>query len=199
MDGMPPSEARIGPNAITRVAEAAEARLGRHAMAAIFAEAGLSHHLISPPERMVPESDVTLLHRGLRGMLDVASARSIGREAGARTAAYLLANRVPGAMQLLLRGLPARIAAHVLLRAVARHSWTFAGGAGFHAKPGKPSVVSLEGCALCRGETGQDMLCDYYGATLEGLFRALVHRRTLATQTRCAARGDSECRFVLDW
>jgi len=194
------AEARIGPNAITRVAEAGAARLGADAIAAIFAEAGLSHRLAAPPERMVPEAEVTRLHAALRARAGEAEAREVGRAAGRLTADYLLAHRVPTPMQWLLRRLPARLAARVLLGAVARHSWTFAGGAEFRVAPGNPTRVALRGCAICKGGArSEGMVCDFYGAALERLFRELVHPNARAEQTLCAARGDAECSFELRW
>jgi len=50
------SPARIGPNAITRVAEALNARFG--SAVDVFADAGLAHYLAAPPEQMVDEREV---------------------------------------------------------------------------------------------------------------------------------------------
>ncbi len=47
--------ARIGPNAVTRVAEALRAHAGDAATAALFGRAGLAAYIARPPEAMVPE------------------------------------------------------------------------------------------------------------------------------------------------
>jgi divinyl protochlorophyllide a 8-vinyl-reductase len=193
------AEARIGPNAIIRVGEALVAMQGRGVAADVFAAAGLSEALRDPPQTMVPEIQVTRLHGVMRGLLGIEAARRVGAEAGRRTAHYLLGHRVPRPLVLLLPRLPAWLSARVLLRAVSKHSWTFAGSAGFSAHAARPVEIGLAGCAICRGAHEPGPLCDYYGETLAGLFRALVSRDCLAVQTSCAAAGASACRFELAW
>lgn len=194
-----PKEARIGPNAIIRVAEALTAMQGRAVAAEVFAAAGLSDALHQPPQGMVPEAQVTRLHTALRGLLGVPAARAIGAEAGRRTAHYLLGHRVPRPLVVLLPRLPAWLAARVLLSAISRHSWTFAGSAVFTARAARPVEIGLAGCAICRGAHEPGPLCDYYGETLAGLFRALVSRDCAGLQTSCAASGAAACRFDLAW
>lgn len=193
------SEARIGPNAIIRVAEALTQMRGRAVAADVFAAAGLSDALREPPQGMVPEVQVVRLHTALRGLLGVPTARAIGAEAGRRTAHYLLGHRVPRPLVLLLPRLPVWLSARVLLSAISRHSWTFAGSAAFSARVARPVEVGLGGCAICRGAHEPGPLCDYYGETLAGLFRALVSRDCQAAQVSCAAAGASACRFELAW
>ncbi|MBY0337756.1 MAG: bacteriochlorophyll 4-vinyl reductase [Acetobacteraceae bacterium] len=187
---------RIGPNAITRVAEvlAQDPRRG-----AIFAEAGIARHLLAPPDRMVEEGDVTRLHAALRARLGVPQARAVGRRAGEATAAYLLAHRIPRPMQAVLRVLPGVLASRVLMAAIGRHSWTFAGTARFSCDAGNPTIVRLAGCALCRGARSDGPLCDFYGGCLDALFRHLVSPRARAVQVACAAAGDTCCAFRIGW
>ncbi|HZF77160.1 MAG TPA: bacteriochlorophyll 4-vinyl reductase [Acetobacteraceae bacterium] len=191
--------ARIGPNAVTRLAEAAREVLPGEEVLALFEEAGLAHRLANPPHRMVEEREVTRLHAVLRRRVGVPVARLLGAEAGRRTADYLLAHRIPRPLQGLLRLLPARLAARVLLGAVTRHAWTFAGSGRFSVDTGRPVRVVLEGCPLCRGAASGQPLCDFYAAAFSRLFRALVSRRTRVAQTGCAAMGDPACTFELRW
>lgn len=191
------AEARIGPNAIIRVAEALVQMQGRGVAADVFAAAGLSEALAHPPRGMVPEAQVMRLHTVLRALLGIPAARAIGAEAGRRTAHYLLGHRVPRPLVLLLPRLPAWLSARVLLGAISRHSWTFAGSAAFSARAGRPVEVGLAGCAICRGAHEAGPLCDYYGETLAGLFHELVSRDCTAAQVSCAASGAQACRFEL--
>ncbi len=191
--------AGIGPNAVTRLAEAAREVLPGREVLALFAEAGLAHRLANPPDRMVEEGEVTRLHAVLRRRLGVPVARLLGAEAGRRTADYLLAHRIPRPLQRLLRLLPARIAVRVLLGAVTRHAWTFAGSGRFSVEAGLPVRVRLEGCPLCRGAASREPLCFFYAAVFARLFRALVSHRTRVAQTGCAAMGDPACIFELRW
>jgi divinyl protochlorophyllide a 8-vinyl-reductase len=165
----------------------------------VFERAGLAAYLREPPGQMVDEAEVTRLHRELRGVLGGPAAAVVAREAGRRTAGYLLAHRIPRPVQAVLRWLPAPLAARVLLQAIRRHAWTFAGSGVFEARAGRPVVLTLRDNPLCRGQRADVPVCDYYAATFEGLFRALVHPATRVDEVACEARGDAECRFELRW
>jgi len=190
---------RIGPNAITRVAEALRHQQGADLLAEVFGRAGLGHYLRCPPQHMVDEGEVVRLHAVLRERLGAAAARRIGRDAGARTGAYLLAHRIPRAARWLLRGLPAGAATRALTTAIGRHAWTFAGSARFAARAGRPVHLVLADCPLCRATRADSACCDFYAACFEHLFRALVHERATVRETACAALGADACRFEVHW
>ena len=195
----PAARARIGPNAITRVAQALLRRHGRDAAARVFAQAGLARHLAEPPSRMVPEDDVTALTLALRGALPRDAVRDVQCEAGRTTADYLLACRIPRPVQALLRMLPPTLAARVLVADIRRHAWTFAGSGVFTARLGHPVELSVRGNPMCRGLRTDAPACDYYAATFERLFRALVHRDARVTEIECEAAGGEACRFAVHW
>jgi divinyl protochlorophyllide a 8-vinyl-reductase len=190
---------RIGPNAITRMAEALTEALGPEPTTTLFDAAGLAAYRATPPERMVDEVEVIRLHQVVRAALDAGDARRVAIDAGRRTGDYLLGNRIPRPVQLFLRPLPPGLAARVLVAAIGRHAWTFAGSGSFAAHPGRPLVLSIAGCALCRGAVAAEPLCDYYAATFERLFRALVSDRSRVRETACQAQGAPACRFEIAW
>lgn len=190
---------RIGPNAIIRVAEALPPRVGAAATAALFESAGLAHYLREPPSSMVDEAEVGRLHDALRRELGWPEARAVAREAGRRTGEYLLAHRIPGPVQSLLKRLPAGWAARVLLKAIARHAWTFAGSGHFSAQHGTPVRLEIRRNPMCRGVQADEPACDFYAATFERLFRELVHARSRVTETSCEAVGADACRFEIRW
>jgi divinyl protochlorophyllide a 8-vinyl-reductase len=190
---------RIGPNAITRVAEALLEEVGAAARAELFGRAGLTDYLRDPPQQMVAEEEVIGLHEVLRAQLPVDQARRVNRDAGARTGAYLLGNRIPRPVQVLLRALPAPLAARLLVSAIRRHAWTFAGTAHFSARGARPVGFTLAGCPLCRGAHASGPCCDFYAACFEHLFRALVHRHATVRETTCTAAGDAACHFDVRW
>jgi divinyl protochlorophyllide a 8-vinyl-reductase len=192
-------DARIGPNAVIRTAEALSAEVGAESCRRIFAAAGLRRYVDAPPAAMVPESEVVALHRAVRAELDVETAALVMHDAGARTARYLLAHRVPGPAQGLLRALPARAASRLLLALVARHAWTFAGSARLELVHGRPARVIFLGSPLARVPPADAAVCDFYVATFETLFRALVHPRATARETSCAAAGGDACTVELSW
>lgn len=188
---------RIGPNAITRVAEALDAAQGP--TAAVFAKAGLTHHLAQPPAEMVDERDVTALQQALREELEPAAAAAVGLDAGLRTGDYLLANRIPKPAQRVLKLLPPRPASKMLLEAVAKHAWTFSGSGHFSYEIGRPVRVRIEDCPLCRGAQDDGPVCDFYRGAFERLFRTLVNRRTQVRETQCRAMGADACVFEMRW
>lgn len=194
------SEARLGPNAVTRVAEALRERDGEGTTRAVFEAARLGDYLAAPPASMVPEQHVATLHAALRQQLGVAEARAIGRRAGQLTAAYLLSHRVPRLMRLALPALPAGLAARLLCRAIAAHAWTFAGSGRLQiALAPREAVLILAASPICAGQREQEPLCDYQAATIEGLFRALVSPASRTEEAHCAGQGAPACRFVTRW
>ncbi len=191
--------ARIGPNAITRVADALGEQLGAARRAELFGCAGLDRYLLAPPAHMVDESEVTRLHQVLHQQLPPLQARGIGRDAGARTGAYLLQNRIPQPVQAVLRVLPPAAASRLLVRAIRRHAWTFSGSAALRVRAERPVRFTVSDCPLCRATRAAAPCCDYYAACFEQLFRALVHANARVTETACAAAGDDACRFEVHW
>jgi divinyl protochlorophyllide a 8-vinyl-reductase len=188
---------RIGPNAVIRVAEVLDQEMGAATTRAMFKAAGLSRYLDAMPEQMIDEGEVTALHAVLRDRLGVARARHIGWQAGHRTADYLLAHRIPRIVQALLKRLPSRLSSAILLRAIGRHAWTFAGSGTFSVRPGRPLRLVIAGGPISRGAQAGEAVCDFYAATFERLYRKLVDPRTIAVETACAAAGAAECVFEL--
>lgn len=197
--GVPAASARIGPNAIIRMGEALVALEGKAGAAAVFEAAGVKRYLETPPADMVPESDVAALTKAVHEKLGPGRAATAGWIAGQRTGDYLLAHRIPRAVQLLLKALPAPLASRILLRAIARHSWTFAGSARVRFAAGNPTKVEMSGSPLCRHIVADRPSCAFYAATFERLFRALVHGAAVAAETTCAAKGDRACTFEIGW
>ncbi len=190
---------RIGPNAITRVAEVLPPRVGEAGTRSLFERAGLLHHLLSPPQGMVEEAEVRRLHDALREELGTETAQQVALAAGQRTAEYLLAHRIPRAVQALLKRLPAPLAARVLLSAIRRNAWTFVGSGQFSAEAGTPVRLHIRHNPLCQGLQTQAPACHFYAATFERLFGVLVHPRSRCVEVACEACGDHECRFEIRW
>lgn len=183
---------RIGPNAVLQllpVLDAAEPGLA----ARLLAEAGLDH---APADTgLMPEAPAAAFHRALRAARPEAAA--LLARAGQGTADYILAHRIPRAAQAVLRLLPGPVAAGLLARAVARHSWTFAGSGRFAIVSRRPLTFDLSDNPLIRGEVVGAPLCHWHAAVFTGLFRALAAPRARVEETACAAAGAPACRFVL--
>jgi divinyl protochlorophyllide a 8-vinyl-reductase len=201
---MPPAAAaiprdRIGPNAIIQVVHAVSARFGYGATQRLFSAAGLASHLAHLPHDMVSERDVALLQHQLRDTFGATVAKEVSWDAGLRTGDYLLAHRIPRLAQIILKRLPASVAARVLATAIGKHSWTFAGSGTFHVQRGMPFVFSIRGNPICSAIKSDVPVCDYYAATFEQIFRAIVHRDARVTEVACESTGAPACVFEIRW
>ena len=186
--------ARIGPNAVIQLGEALRAgghgTLGR----ALFAEARCPDWFDNPPEEMVSENRVAVLHRTLYRMLPPAFAREIAGDAGRRTGNYILANRIPAAARLVLKALPARASSRLLLEAISAHAWTFAGSGVFAHSGQYPAMILISQNPLAVSPR-----CDWHMAVFQVLFRALVHPDCAVREVECCGRGHPACRFEISW
>lgn len=181
----------IGPNAVSQLRPAAQEAGRECRAAALFAAAGETGWLRTPPTAMVPADRVARLHRLFRE----AGEQAVLAEAGRLTADYLLAARIPRGAQRVLRALPPRPASWLLTPAIAAHAWTFAGHVT--ARAGNPTVFEIAANPLCAGERAGDPVCVWHCAVFERLFRALVSRRAQVRETRCTTLGDPVCRFEI--
>jgi divinyl protochlorophyllide a 8-vinyl-reductase len=199
-----PGGGSVGPNAVTRIAEALAGEHRPGLVDAVFRDARLRDHLAVPPTRMVPEEDVARLYAALFLELGPDRARRVAREAGRLTGDYLLANRIPAFARHALRLLPRAMAARLLVSAIARHAWTFAGSGSFAwhspSAPGAPQMeLVVQGSPLCRHVREPEPSCDYYAGTFERVFRAIVDPAATVIETECMAAGASACRFAVRW
>jgi len=193
----PDSGARIGPNAVIQLAAALNAAGLDQFCRAVFAAVGAADWLDAAPGTMVDEQKVARLHQAVRAASPHAEAMM--RDAGRRTADYLLANRIPKPVQAVLKVLPPRLAAMILVSAIRRNAWTFAGSGAFAAHAGSPTIFEIRGNPLCAGEAARAPVCAWHAAAFERLFQVLVSRRSRVVETACGAAGDDFCRFVVDW
>lgn len=194
-----PARAVIGPNAVTRMAQALSDRLGEGPCEQIFSSAGLAHYLRDPPTHMIPAEDVTRLHRETVARLGEEGAAAIGRDAGRRTGDYLLANRIPIMAQRALRLLPRKFAARILTSAIARHAWTFAGGGAFSYAFVPHLQLRIVGSPISRGLRTEAPACAYYVATFERVFREMLGPSVRVTEVECEATGAPACVFDVRW
>ena len=190
--------ARIGPNAVLQLAASFDAQ-APELKRTIFTHAHVGHWLDTPPHDMVDEMAVARLHQTVRAELPEAEAQKILTEAGARTAAYIFENRIPRLLRILLPLLPTAFSARLLLKAITRHAWTFAGSGDFSGRARAGIVVELRDNPLCRGEYQAHPVCYWHAAVFTGLFARLVHPHTRTLEVSCCAAGDDACRFVIDW
>ncbi len=179
----------VGPNAAIQLGHALKDTLGDATARQVFAAAGLSAWLTQPPGEMIDEVHVARLFRSLFGHLPDHTARTIAAQAGMRTADYLLRNRIPRPAQIVLKVLPANSAASLLLRAITRNAWTFAGSGTFTAHPGPPVVIEVADNPIAMPG------CSWHVGVFERLFRVLVSSDACVSHPKCCHDGASACRF----
>lgn len=185
--------ARIGPNAVLQTRRAAEALEGGAYAQALERAVGLPHAL---PPGMIPERWFLRYVRALRDTLPPERAEAVLFRAGQYTADYVRAHRIPRPIRALLALLPARWALPLLLSAVRRHAWTFAGAGRFSVTGAFPGTLLLEGCPTCRVPTGAATGGAYYEAAFAGLLR-LAAPQVQVREVACGAKGAPCCRFEL--
>ncbi len=192
------STARIGPNAIIQVAWAVRDRWGAE-LAEPLLEGATGYRMTALPGTMVDEREARALVRALVDQVGADAAMPVLRDAGHRTGDYLLAHRIPAPAQWLIRHLPRRLGLRLLLAAITRHAWTFAGSGRFVVERGAPwPGLVFEGCTMCRDLHSDRPMCDYYAGTFERLLGALVAPGVVVVEVECEAIGGSACRFRLD-
>ncbi|MDE3080625.1 MAG: bacteriochlorophyll 4-vinyl reductase [Paracoccaceae bacterium] len=182
----------IGPNALLQLAPVLDAALGPDARRRIFAVGGYDG--LPAAFGMIPEAGVAGIHQAVRGL---PQARTLLAAAGGLTGDYILAHRIPPVAQRILRALPARIAVPLLTRAIARHSWTFAGSGRFRVVSRWPAVVEIADNPLTRSEESVAPLCIWHAAVFRRLYAALALQGARVTEVACCACGDPACRFEI--
>lgn len=103
----------IGPNAAIQLGEVL--RAGDAALAeAVFGAAGHGEWLRVPPQTMLPEAEVARLHGALWALAP--DPALMARDAGRRTADYVLEHRLPTLARWLIRALPKASAERLLCK-----------------------------------------------------------------------------------
>ncbi|MBT8476187.1 MAG: bacteriochlorophyll 4-vinyl reductase [Alphaproteobacteria bacterium] len=184
----------IGPNALTQLLPLLEQAGGEDLRDALLLEAGI----VTLPDMtgLIDEAPVARLHQVMRAELPEL-APSLAWKAGERTADYILANRIPHGVQMLLKILPPAISAPMLARAIARNAWTFAGSGAFEVRSLRPVTFAIRDNPVVRGEFAAHTLCHWHAAVFERLFRLLVDDRLRAREAACCAMGERACVFVI--
>lgn len=161
--------ALIGPNAVLQTVAVMEQRLGRAETRAILDDAQIA--ALPSGTEMIPEVHALRLHRWL-ALHEPMGSFAIAEDAGARTADYIIAHRIPRAARWLLRCLPARLAAPLLMAAIRKHAWTFVGAGVFRADGGWRFSIDRT-CADDPVLPPESLFC-WYAAVFTRLYRALV-------------------------
>lgn len=181
----------IGPNTVLQTEAALIAAGGVELARRAFDRAGLASMLAHRPETMIDERLAQALFEALFAELPEAEARTVAAAAGRLTGAYILVHRIPKPAQAILKLLPARMAAPMLLKSIARHAWTFAGSGVCTVDAGPPARLTITGNPIAIPG------CVWHAGVLEVLFRALASPRAQVSHTRCEHAGAKDCTFEI--
>ena len=177
--------ALIGPNAVLQTVAAMEARLGRAETCAILDDA----QIVALPsgEAMIPEVQALRLHRWM-ALHEPIGSFVIAEDAGARTADYIIAHRIPRPAVWLLRHLPAAAAAPLLMAAIRKHAWTFIGAGEFSTQGAW--CFTIDRSNANDPVPPPESLFHWYAAVFTRLYRALVAPdcscRMIGAETPCS-------------
>jgi divinyl protochlorophyllide a 8-vinyl-reductase len=187
--------ARIGPNAIIQTGQALSALYGPGVARLIFEAAGIGRYIGVSPTTMIEEREPVALFAAIQATLPRAEADRVLAEAGHRTGHYILENRMPPIARQILPKLPVGLSSRLLVSAIARHAWTFAGSGRFEGRVtgwNRP-VVTLVIAANPLATPG----CPWHCAVFSRLFQRLLGASVSAQHSQCCAKGDTECQTVL--
>lgn len=181
--------AKIGPSAIRQLLAVMKEERHERWLRDVFYRSGLSAMLVNPPTGLIEERAVADLYQALFQRLPPAAASRIASKAGTYAGRNIVANHVPKVAQFFLKHLPARYAGPLLLRAIHRVAWTFAGSGltTIETRPGlaleiKDNLIAMPGCV-------------WQVQMFETLFRHLVSPKVQVKHTACCLDGASSCRF----
>ena len=186
----------VGANPILELVAVVQQRFGNAKAAVLMADT--QWRVYRMPTEMVPEQHVRAVVHAAYEQLGAARAVDALDAAGIERAHAMLAHDIPQLTQWMIRKLPTRLAMRVLLLAIKRSSWTFAGSARFDvAVADHAAVVDFHDCEMNRGMHAKQTGCPFYRATFRELLRTLVSPTATVDETECCAAGDTRCRFVL--
>lgn len=188
--------ARIGPNALIQTVGALEEERGPQETRRFLRRIGRGDLAEQLPTKMVDELAFISLIGAIRADMGLEAAGRVLARSGERTAAYLLANRIPAPARAVLPLLPRRLGLSLLLRAIAGHAWTFAGGGRFSYSVDRAgATLRLGSCPECRGMAAAEPLCRYYESCFQALLRPLIDRRLVVREVACIGQGGGACVF----
>lgn len=186
-----PPTGLIGPNAILQLVGPVTQVLGPHAMDDLLEVAGTT---MPSGDEMIDEGAVARVHQALHRLYPD-EVHDIARAAGALTADYIIANRIPRFAQVMLRALPTFLGARLLTKAIQKHAWTFCGSGTLSVRYGDPILFEISDNPVMRGITAQIPICFWHSAVFEELFSKLLGIQYSAHEVDCCALGGMSCRF----
>lgn len=186
-------QAKIGPNSLTQTVRALRESYDEAQVAAILRPCGLEYLLHQTVTEMVDEESFAALVTVLADQLGPEQAQRVLHRSGQLTAGYLLQHRIPRPFQWLLKPLPHRLALKLLLAAISRHAWTFAGSGSFRYEVGQTPQLTVT-----THIHPAEAVCGFYGGTFAHLIRVLIDGRAQMETTASWQGGQACCVYLFN-
>lgn len=186
--------AKIGPNALIQTVRSLRETVSDRQLMTILHQAKQEYLLHETVTGMVDERAFAELVAALAAQLGLAQARQVLWRAGELTAGYLLQHRIPQPFQWLLRPLPNRLALKLLLLAISKHAWTFAGSGSFQYEVGQQARLTVTS-PIRPGEA----VCGFYGGTFAHLIRVLIDTQAQVETKVSASDGWARCIYLIQY
>lgn len=178
---------RIGSDAVLQTLDALSEVGGVHLVQRIVDVAGLRYVVDQTLPDMVPQSVFSALVQSIEDMLPRSQVDLVAVKSGRKTGAILLEQYIPDMAQKLLRTLPKRVAGPLLLHALEKHAWTFAGSASVHHIDGPPLKLVIGSNPMANWG------CLWQCALLETVFRHVISPDARIWQMACCASDSTKC------
>jgi divinyl protochlorophyllide a 8-vinyl-reductase len=162
--------------------------VGRETCTSILKRASLVGYLEAAPSEMVSEREVARLFDALCRTLPPEASVAVLSTAGRNTADYILAHRIPMLAQRMIGFLPPLLGARVLMAAISKHAWTFAGSGTVTCDLGRNLSIGIACNSLATPG------CPWHVAVFKRLFEVLVSPSVRIDHVSCCAEGDPICR-----
>lgn len=184
---------RVGPNAILQTRTALDVLCGHVKRVEIFDRAGLGWLSRRDLEDLVHTRAVNALNASVLLSLAPDNAETVMAHAGELTANYIIENRIPAPVQTLLKIVPRSIGTKLLLKAIERNAWTFAGSCEVVIGDG---IVSIYDNPICLGRLGYSG-CVWHRAVFTRLFHCLISEKIVVEEIECIGKGGDACVFEI--
>ncbi|ACF13097.1 bacteriochlorophyll 4-vinyl reductase [Chloroherpeton thalassium ATCC 35110] len=180
--------ARIGPNSIIQTFNALSTRFGEERTKAIFRSAGHEKYIGNLPSEMVNEAEFHALVKAVLEEIGEKDASEILKDSGQRTAEYLLKNRIPGIFQSLVKLMPKKLGMKLLLFAISKNAWTFAGSGAFSFEVGDTMYIRVR-----VSFPSKPVVAYFYGGTFYKLLRTLIDPAAHVAIEEHSEKGEIDC------
>jgi len=183
----------IGPNAVLQLESALVDHGGDGAAREVFLTAGHASLLKDRPTEMIDERVPASLYEALWTCQPDDAARRIAYDAGLKTGAYILQYRIPRIATVLLKSLPRRLAAQILLKAISKNAWTFAGSGTCRVRMDADAHVDIEHNPLAMPG------CVWHVGVFEALFGALIGTGIDVRHSHAGEDDNVLCQFDISY